>query len=130
MPLYIRHSCCVKIPKFQPKLTPFYTSPPPLFNTLSNPPKPSNPLFYKPFHRPHKIILTFYSRHPSFPHFVAQKRGTPLSVTIRFPLFFYLQKRGNEFISLTFFEFFAYVFFLLNLHFHPYQIFFHIYLHM
>ena len=57
------------------KINPFYTSPPPLFNTTSNHSKPSNPLFYKPFHRPHKIISTIYSRHPPFPHFVAQKKG-------------------------------------------------------
>ena len=96
MPLYIRHSCCIKITQFQTKLNPFYTSPPPLFNIISNYPKPSNPLFHKPFHRPHKIIPTFYSSHPTFPHFVAQKKATPRSVTST-SLFLYLKKRGNEF---------------------------------
>ena len=74
MPLYIRHSCCVKKFPISSKINPFNTSPPPLFNTTPNHPKPINPLFYKPFRRPHKIISTIYSRPPAFPHFVAQKR--------------------------------------------------------
>ena len=57
-PLYIRLSCCVKITQFQTKL-PFFTSPPPLFNTLFNHPKTSKPLFYKPFHHSHKIFQLF-----------------------------------------------------------------------
>lgn len=80
------------------KINPFYTSPPPLFNTLFNHPKPCDPLFYKSFHRPHKIILTFYFHLPTFPYFVAQKKATPHSVTNLFSLFFYLKKRGNEFL--------------------------------
>lgn len=97
MPLYIRHSCCIKISQFQTKLTPFYTSPPPLFNIISNYPKPSNPLFHKPFHRPHKIISTFYSSHPTFPHFVAQKKGHTLQCNqFRFSFSFISKRKAMK----------------------------------
>ena len=71
MPLY-KALLLRKNPQFQPN-QPLLLFPPPLFNALPYHPKPSNPLFYKPFHRPRKIISTFYSHHPSSPHFVAQK---------------------------------------------------------
>lgn len=73
MPLY-KALLSHKNSQISTKINPFYTSPPPSFNTTHNHPKPSKPLFYKSFHRPHKIISTFYSHHSSFPHFVAQKR--------------------------------------------------------
>ena len=78
------------------KTTPFIYSHKPSFNTFPNHPKPSNPLFYKSFRHPHKIILTFYSHHPTFPYFVAQKKGHT-SQCDQF-LSFYLKKRGNEFL--------------------------------
>ena len=92
MPLYIRHSCCVKIPKFQPKSTPLthlrhhYSTQLPITQNLSI------PYFISLFTVPIKlfqlfILVLLLSRT------LLHKKATPRSATICFSLFSFISKR-------------------------------------
>ena len=59
MPLYIRHSCCIKIPPISSKINPSYTSPPPLFNIIPNSQNPAILYFISLFIVPIKLFQLF-----------------------------------------------------------------------
>ena len=98
MPLYIRHSCCVKISLFQAKSTPFihlrhhYST---HFPIIQN---PAIPYFISLFTILTKLFqlfilvtpLSHILLHKKRPHLTV--RPIPISISISF----YLKKRGNE----------------------------------
>ena len=97
MPLCIRHSCCVKIPKFQPKLTPFIHLHHHYSTHFSITQNPAIPYFISLFTISIKLFQLFIPVTP-LSHILLHKKATPRSVTNLFSPFFYLKKRGNEFL--------------------------------
>ena len=93
MPLYIRHSCCIKIPQFQPKLTAFihlrhhYST---HFPIIQN---PANPYFISLFTVPIKLFQLFILVLLLSRILLHEKKATPHSVTICFSLFSFISKR-------------------------------------
>lgn len=98
MPLYIRHSCCIKIPQFQPKSTPFmhllhhYSTHFPITQNLSN------PYFISIFTFPINLFQLFIPVTPFFHILLHKKKATPRSVTSSFP---FISKREAMIISLS-----------------------------
>ena len=98
MPLYIRHSCCVKkfpiSSKFNPLLTlrRHYST---HFPIIQN---PAIPYFISLFTVPIKLFQLFILVLLLF-RILLHKKATPCSVTNLIFLFFYFKKRDNEFFN-------------------------------
>ena len=98
MPLYIRHSCCIKIPQSRANSTPFSHLRHHYSTHLTTTKNPAIPYFITLFTVSIKIISTFYSRHP-LSHILLHKKRPHLAVR---PVPFLLsQKRGNGFLFFT-----------------------------
>ena len=85
MPLYIRHSCCIKIPQFQPKSTPFIHLRHHSSTHFSITQNLSNPYFISIFTFPINLFQLFIPVTPFFHILLHKKKATPRSVTSSFP---------------------------------------------
>ena len=98
MPLYIRHSCCVKIPKFQPKLTPFIHLHHHYLTQLPITQPPAIPYFISLFTILTKLFQLFIPVTPLSRILLHKKSHTSQCDQL---LSFYLKKRGNEYFLLN-----------------------------